>query len=147
MTPPPLFERYILPYYQELSPLVRERGKVLALHGDNDTRQILSHIQLAGFGMVECFATHPMVETTMAEARAAWGDRVIVWGGVPSVILEDPYTDEQFEEYMDQLFRTIAPGDAFIFGVADNAMPAAKIDRIKRVTEMVAARGAYPVPA
>jgi uroporphyrinogen-III decarboxylase len=147
MTPPPLFERYILPYYQELSPLVRERGKVLALHGDNDTRQILSHIQRAGFGMVECFATQPMVETTMAEARAAWGDRVIVWGGVPSVILEDPYTDEQFGQYMDQLFRTVAPGNAFIFGVADNAMPAAKIDRIKRVTEMVEARGAYPLPA
>lgn len=137
MTPPPLFERYILPYYQELSPKLRAAGKTLALHADNDTRLILSYIERAGFDMAECFVTAPMVPTTLAEARAAWGDRVIIWGGVPSAILEDPYTDEQFEEYMDDLFRTIAPGRAFILGIADNAMPGSKIERIRRIGQMV----------
>jgi hypothetical protein len=145
MTPPSLFERYILPYYEELSPKLRERGKVLALHGDNDTRHILSHIERAGFGMVECFATEPLVQTTLAEARAAWQDRVIIWGGIPSVILEDPFTDEQFKAYMDDLFRTIAPGRAFILGIADNAMPGSKIERIRRITEMVEQRGTVPI--
>jgi hypothetical protein len=145
MTPPPLFERYILPYYEELAPKMRDRGKVLALHADNDTRHVLSHIERAGFGMVECFATQPMVETTLAEARAAWDDRVIIWGGVPSVILEDPFTDEQFEAYMDDLFRTIAPGRAFILGIADNAMPGTKIERVKRITDMVKNRGKLPI--
>ncbi len=146
MTPPPVFESYILPYYEELSPKLRERGKVLALHGDNDTRHILSHIERAGFGMVECFATEPLVQTTLAEARAAWGDRVIIWGGVPSVLLEDPFTDEQFEAYLDDLFRTIAPGRAFILGIADNAMPGSKIERIQRITEIVQQRGTVPIP-
>ncbi len=147
MTPPPLFERYILPYYQELSPQVRARGKVLALHADNDTRHILPHIERAGFGMAECFVTHPMVETTLAEARAAWGDRVIIWGGVPSVILEEPFTEEEFEQHMDELFRTIAPGRAFILGIADNAMPGSNIERIRRITEIVDERGTLPIAA
>ncbi len=146
MTPPPLFDRYILPYYRELSPLLRARGKVLALHADNDTRLLLGRIQQAGFGMVECFVTSPMVPVTMAEARAAWGDRVIVWGGIPSVILEPPYTDTEFEHYLDELFRTIAPGKAFILGIADNAMPGSDIGRIRRITEMVRQRGACPLP-
>jgi len=146
MTPPPLFEQYILPYYQELSPQMRARGKVLALHADNDTRAILSHIERAGFGMAECFATRPMVPTTLAEARAAWGDRVIVFGGVPSVILEEPFTDEQFEQEMDELFPIFAPGDAFILGIADNAMPGSKIERIRRISEMIEQRGTYPLP-
>jgi len=145
MTPPPLFEQYILPYYQELTPCLRAAGKVVALHGDNDTRQILGHIERAGFGMVECFVTSPMVDTTMAEARAAWGDRVIVWGGVPSVILEEPYTEEQFEQYIDGLFRAIAPGGAFILGIADNAMPGSKIERIQRITQLVEERGGLPL--
>jgi hypothetical protein len=145
MTPPPIFERFILPYYRELAPRLRDRGKVLALHADNDTRHILSHIERAGFGMAECFATHPMVETTLAEARAAWGDRVIVWGGVPSVILEEPFSDEQFEQYMDDLFRTVAPGRAFILGIADNAMPGTKIERVERIREMVRQRGKVPM--
>jgi len=128
-----------------MSPRFRDRGKVLALHGDNDTRAILSHIERAGFGMVECFATHPMVPTTLAEARAAWGDRVIIFGGVPSVILEEPFTDEQFEAYMDELFRTIAPGKAFILGVADNVMPGAKIERVRRITELVRRHRTLPI--
>lgn len=137
MTPPPVFERFILPYYRELSALLRSRGKTLALHGDNDARLILSLIEQAGYGMVECFVTHPMVETTLAEARAAWGSRVIIWGGVPSAILEAPYSDAAFEAYMEEMFRTIAPGDAFILGVADNVMPGAKLERVQRITEMV----------
>ena len=95
--------------------------------------------------MVECFVTHPMVPTTLAEARAAWGERVIIFGGVPSVILEEPFTDEQFEQYMDGLFRVIAPGKAFILGIADNAMPGAKIERIRRITQVVEQRGTYPI--
>jgi len=146
MTPPTMFERFITPYYQELSALLRSRGKTLTLHGDNDTRHILHHIEQAGFGMVECFATHPLVETTLAEARQAWGNRVIIWGGVPSVILEDPYTDEQFEAYMEGVFRTVAPGQAFILGVADNVMPEAKVERIRRITELVQQHGNYPIP-
>jgi hypothetical protein len=145
MTPPALFEQYVLPYYEELAPKMRARGKVLALHADNDTRHILSQIERAGFAMAECFATHPMVPTTLAEARAAWGDRVIIWGGVPSVILEEPFTEEQFEAYMDDLFRTIAPGGAFILGIADNAMPGSQIERIKRITAMVQQRGTIPI--
>ena len=145
MTPPPLFDQYITPYYQELTASLRDRGKTVAMHADNDTRAILSQIEKAGFGMVECFVTSPMVPTTLAEARAAWGDRVIIWGGVPSVILEDPFTNEQFEEYMDELFRAIAPGKAFILGIADNAMPGAKLERMRRITQMVEERGWYPI--
>jgi len=147
MTPPAIFERYILPYYQDFSPLLRSRGKTLTLHGDNDTRHILGHIEQAGFGMVECFVTQPMVETTLAEARQAWGKSVIIWGGIPSVILEDHYSDEQFEADIENLFRTIAPGDAFILGVADNVMPGAKLDRIRRITQMVEQFGEYPIAA
>jgi hypothetical protein len=46
---------------------------------------------------------------------------------------------------MDKLFKTISPGDAFILGVADNVMPEAKIERLRRISEMVEERGTYPV--
>jgi len=145
MTPPPLFRRYILPYYRELVPAMRARGKVVAIHADNDTRLILGLIEQAGIGMAECFVTSPMVKTTLAEARAAWGDRVIIWGGVPSAILEAPFTEEQFDASMDEVFRAIAPGRAFILGIADNAMPGSSIERIRRITQMIQRRGQYPM--
>ncbi len=66
---------------------------------------------------------------------------------MPSVILEEAYSEAAFEAYMAEMFRTIAPGDAFILGIADNVMPTSLISRIKRITEMVEEYGIYPIAA
>lgn len=145
MTPPPLFKEHILPYYQPFAEKLRARGKTLTCHADADTSKLMELIKEAGFHMVECFVTAPMVKTTMADARAVFGNDVIIWGGIPSVMLCEPVTDEAFEAYMLDLFRTIAPGDAFILGVADNVMPEAIMDRVERVGELVAEYGTYPI--
>ena len=147
ITPPPLFERYITPYYQEFSALLHERGKKLCMHADNDSRLILEHIRDAGYDMVETFTTDPQVTCTLEEARHTWGTDVIIWGAVPSVILEPVFSEGEFEAYMRRVFRTAAPGDAFILGVADNVMPAARIERLQRITEMVEEWGEYPIDA
>ena len=60
------------------------------------------------------------------------------------LISDDPDDQSVTAEAFD-LLRTIAPGDAFILGVADNVMAEAKIERIARVTEMVEQYGAYPI--
>jgi len=145
ITPPPLFERYITPYYRDFSGLLHENDQLLCMHADNDSRLILNHIRQAGYDMVETFTTEPQVTCTLAEAREAWGTDVIIWGAVPSVILESSFSDREFEVFMRQVFRTMAPGDAFILGVADNVMPGAQLERLERISEMVAEWGTYPI--
>jgi hypothetical protein len=145
ITPPRMFEKYITPYFQEFSELLHRHGKVLVHHADNDSRQILHHFKDAGYDMVECFTTAPLVNCTLKEAREAWGTSMIIWGGVPSVILEDLVSDEEFEEHMVDLFKTIAPGDAFIMGVADNVTGPSKWSRVIRIGELVEEYGSYPI--
>ena len=147
MTPPPLFSRYITPYYQDFSDLLHGHDKLLCMHADNDSRLILGHLQEAGFDMVETFTTAPQVSCTLEEARRFWGNEMIIWGAVPSVVLEETYSEAQFEAYLRGVFRTVAPGDAFILGVADNVMPGALLSRLERIGEMVAEWGAYPIDA
>jgi uroporphyrinogen-III decarboxylase len=147
LTPPPLFSRYITPYYQDFSDLLHGHDKLLCMHADNDSRLILGHLQEAGFDMVETFTTAPQVSCTLEEARHFWGGEMIIWGAVPSVILEPAYSEAQFEAYMRGIFRTVAPGDAFILGVADNVMPGALLGRLERIGEMVEAWGSYPIDA
>jgi len=145
MTPPHYFRSYITPYYKEFSALLHNHGKRLTWHADNDSKALLAEIKASGFDMAECFCTAPMVTVTLKEARAAWGRNVIIWGGVPSIILEPSFPEAEFEAYMRDLFRTIAPGDAFILGVADNVMPMSLIERVERISELVEQHGTYPV--
>jgi len=145
-TPPKLFDRHVIPYYDGLMDMMHAHGKSVAMHADNDTSAILGHIARAGWDMVECFVTAPMVPVTLAEARAAWGDRVIIWGGLPSLLLSPSVPEREFRAYMRELLRVIAPGDAFILGIADNAMPDSLIERVEWVSELLAERGGYPLP-
>lgn len=145
LTPPRLFERYILPYHFDLSALLRSKGKCPVLHADADTSKILDHIERGGWEMMDCFVTNPMVPVTLKQARRAWGNRIIIWGGIPSVLLSASTPEDDFRDYVRDVFRTIAPGDAFILGIADNAMPDSLIDRVTWITDFVEEHGAYPL--
>ena len=147
MTPPPIFRQYFLPNLKEVADYYHEHGKILMFHGDADLRGLEGLILEVGYDIAECLVTSPMVDVTLDHFRRAWGDRMIIWGGIPSIVLCEPFTDAQFEAYMRDLFRTIVPGDAFILGVSDMLVPATRWERVERVSEMVEEWGAYPIDA
>ena len=146
-TPANYFEQYMLPYMQEFADYMHGYDKKVAHHADNDTASIIELLKQSRYDMHECFVTAPMVPITLAEARKALGDNVVIFGGVPSTILEEAVSEEQFEEYMDEIFKAVAPGDRFILGIADNMMPTSLLSRVKRIGELVEERGTYPVSA
>ncbi len=146
-TPPKLFRKYILPYYEEFIPLMHAVGKAVAMHADNDTSSIMPELEQAGWDMLECFVTAPMVPLTLERARAVWGDRIVLFGGLPSVMLSPHIPEDEYRAYVAYVLRTVAPGDAFILGVADNVMPDSLIERVEWVTEYLRAHGAYPLAA
>jgi hypothetical protein len=146
-TPPGYYEEFITPYVREFTAYMHRHGKAVAQHADNDTTEILDQLRDSGYDMQECFVTAPMVPCTLRAARERWGTSMIIWGGVPSVLLEPSVPDEEFEACMAELFRVIAPGDAFILGVADNVMPTSRIERIRRISELVEEHGRYPIAA
>ena len=144
-TPPPIYERYILPYYEEFMPLMHASGKAVAMHADNDTSLILGLLERAGYDMLECFVTAPMVPLTLERARQILSTRVILFGGLPSLLFSPSYAESDFRDYVLRLFDIIGPGDAFILGVADNVMPDSLIERVAWTNEMVEERGYYPI--
>jgi len=146
MTPPKIFKQ-MMPFYQAFSERLHRRDKLMVCHADADTSQLLELLVEAGYDAMDSFVTAPMVPVTLERARAVFGNKVIIWGGLPSTLLCDPATDDEFEAYMRNLFRVIAPGDAFILAVADNIMMESKVERLERVADMVEEYGAYPVRA
>jgi hypothetical protein len=141
MTPPPVFEKYIIPYYGRVMPRIHAAGKSVAMHADNDTSLILEQIERAGWDMVECFVTAPMAAVTLEKARQAWGERVIIFGGLPSLLFSPTVSDAAFREHVRHVFEVVAPGGAFILGVADNVMPDSLIERVAWVSEIVEETG------
>jgi uroporphyrinogen-III decarboxylase len=122
-------------------------NKVLVTHGDGEMRGLLTKLMECGVEVVEAITPKPMTSIDVAETRQLWGNRVTFWGGLATVMLTELYSDQEFEEYLEALFRDVAPGDRFILGFGDNVPTDAPFRRIQRVVEFWSQHGAYPLRA
>jgi uroporphyrinogen-III decarboxylase len=146
ITYPPLFEAHILPWMQRWAEMLHAKGKLYETHCDGENDGLLELLAESGMDVAESVCGPPMVAVSMDRMRAAFGGRITIFGGVPSVaLLEDSMSEEEFERYMAALFRELAPGDRHILGVSDMVPPDAKWERLVRMAEMVEAWGALPL--
>ena len=142
---PTLFRRYYVPWFQELGALLHPRGKLIQSHIDGEMRRLLDATLEAGIDVGEAFSPAPMTSLTCADLRQAWGDRIAVWGGVPSQLFTESYTDEEFDAYILKMFREIQPGQNFVVGTGDNLPIHAVFHRLARITELVQHYGKLPM--
>lgn len=132
--PPPLFEKYILPHCERFFGTLHAAGKFLTMHADNDTSAILAQLRAGGWDLMECFATAPLVRTTLADAFDAWDDDVAIWGGVPSSLLGPECPQRDFEAHLDAILDAVQDRPRVILGISDNLMPGAYIERVEMIS-------------
>jgi hypothetical protein len=148
ITYPPLFKAHILPWLQRWADMLHAGGKLFFSHCDGENETLLDLLAASGMDVAESVCAPPMVQCTLTAMRQAFGDRITIFGGVPSVaLLEDSMTEEEFEAHMRGLFAEIAPGNRFILGVSDMVPPDATWDRLVRIARMVEEWGALPLAA
>ncbi len=145
ITSPPIFKKYFLPYLAKCADILHARGKFVTCHVDGDMKWLLGLFLETGVDIAEALSPDPLCNYTLAEARAAWGDRVTIWGGIPATLFTPLYDDDRFEGYVRDIFRTIAPGDHFILSTGDNVPPDGIIERLYRVTQVVEELGPLPI--
>jgi hypothetical protein len=135
MTPPPVFEKYFVPYYQDFSRLMHENGKKLLWHADAEMGSLLNHVLNAGFDGADCLATSPLTPQTIEDYFETWEGRIVCWGGLPSVIFVPSYPLDEYRRYIDHVSEVTAGRKDFIFGASDNVMPGAEWERLTYLAE------------
>jgi methanogenic corrinoid protein MtbC1 len=148
LTYAPFFERHILPWLQEAAAMLHARKKLMLCHTDGENQGLMDLLYESGMDIADAVCPHPMTKVTVGEYYRRWGDRVTIFGGIPSnLLLRETTSDETFEKYMETLFPAIAPGARFILGIADTTPPDAEFSRLQRIQELVMQRGKLPLPA
>ncbi len=138
LTPVPIYRRYFLPRFQRFAERLHAAGKYLCSHTDGHHQQLLGLIGDSGFDIAEAFTTPPMTSVSVAQAHAAWGPRVTIWGGLASNMLSAFTPEDEFEAHVRQVLAEAAPGDHFILGTGDNIPTDAELSRLQRLTELLA---------
>jgi len=87
-----------------------------------------------------------MTKVRIEEYYQRWGDKLTIFGGVPStMLLQESTSEEEFEAYLDHLFKAVAPGKRLILGIGDTAPANAVFERMVRIWERVEKEGRLPL--
>jgi uroporphyrinogen-III decarboxylase len=136
MTNPRLFEKYSLPYYQKYTDALHAQGKKVGCHTDGNIKQLLGLLAQSGLDVCESFSPSPLTECTFEEAWEAWHDGPLIWGGIPSPILETRTPEDEFQEYVHRLLQTIG-NKPIILGVGDMVLGNNLIERVEYIAREV----------
>lgn len=145
ITPPKLFRQYCVPFFQEFTTELHKRGKWLVSHIDGESPPLLQVFPKSGIDIAESFMPAPMTRVPLIEAQRLGGDRMVIWGGIPSAILCPSTPKAALEDFMDDLFEQAIPAGNLILGVGDNIVADAIWERVIRISQRVRERGNYAV--
>ena len=112
------------------------------------TLGLMDMIRDSGMHVAESVCPYPMTKVKIDEYYQRWRDKLTLFGGIPSdLLLAELTTAEEFEAYLDHLFKAVAPGDRLILGIADATPADAVFDRLVRIGERMAKEGRLPLEA
>lgn len=136
MTNPNLFRQYCMTHYQKYADILHAQGKKMGSHTDGNLQYLVDLLPESGLDVCESFTPAPMTELTFIEAWEKWQNGPIIWGGIPSELLEARTNQKDFEVYIDQLLSTVG-GSPIIFGIGDMVLDNNLIDRVKYIAERI----------
>jgi 5-methyltetrahydrofolate--homocysteine methyltransferase len=145
LTWPPYFEREIQPWIRKVAGRLAAAGKLLLNHTDGENEGLMDLISDSGMHIAESICPAPMTRVSLAEYYRRWSPHLTLWGGIPAIVALPETSDAEFEAYMDELFRVIAPGKRIVLGMSDNVPPDAIFSRLQRLYDRVQRDGALPL--
>jgi hypothetical protein len=149
---PEQYRQWVLPFYRRYVPRLRERGKICVLHAHNSNLEVYADvIRDTGVDVVEAFTPPPVGDLSLAAARRAWGEDMVIWVNFPETIFY--HGVDATREYTANLLRNDPPGGRLVigatemglFGAADPETDRAFQDGYLAVLDTINEVGRYPI--
>jgi hypothetical protein len=131
MTNPRLFAEFAIPAYQRYSELYHAQGKKVGSHFDGEMKPLPRQLRETGLDVIESISSAPLTQCTFDELwESVGGGPPVMWGIIPSPLLEERAPEEELHEFVDHVLETV--GDApIILGVSDMVLGNNLIERVE----------------
>jgi hypothetical protein len=136
ITNPKLFRKFSLSAYQRYTEILHNQGKKVGSHTDGNLRPLLRLLVESGLDVCESFTPAPVTECRFEEAWLAWENGPIIWGGIPSSVLEQRVTDDEFVQFVDDFLDTLG-SRPIIVGIGDMVMADSLIERVEYISRRI----------
>ena len=142
MTGPPLFDKYCIPYYNEIADVMHSKDKRILCHMDGMMRWLVDSVRETDLDVIEAFTPPPDGDLPLAEAREAWQGKAISINFPSSVHIFEP---EEIKAMTRKLLREAAPGNGFIVGVTENVPKSVGTRSLSIILDTINEYGTCPI--
>jgi hypothetical protein len=129
MTNPRLFSQRLLPAYQRYAEILHAQDKKMGSHTDGNLKGLVPLLAECGLDVCESFTPAPLTACTFEEAWWAWPNGPLIWGGIPSILLEAWVSETLLHQHVKAMLNLIG-NRPIILGVSDAVMPDNLIERV-----------------
>ena len=131
---PPMFTKYILPYYKKRTAELHAYGKLCTAHWDGKLTSLIQFAKETGLDGIECITPKPQGDVTLEEIQSALGE-IVLLDGIPAITFLPWATDKELENFVHELLRLFLPH--IILGVSDLIPPNADVRKIRLVRRLL----------
>ena len=131
---PRVFERNFAASYRTTMDALAVFGKPPVVHAGGPVSRLLKPLAESGVSGVEGVCGPPQGDATLAQARAAAGPNLTLWGGIPQDALTDAWTGDQFEQAVQLALEDARDDPRIILGVADMVPAVAELERLEALS-------------
>ena len=117
VTGPDDFRRYFTPHIQEAAEAMHRHGKLIGCHLDANCGPHAECIAETDLDYIEAFTPAPDTDMSLAEARAAWPDKVL-WLNYPSSLHLRP--DAEVADAAFEMLESLDRPDGVIMGITED---------------------------
>lgn len=132
---PKLYEEYVLPAYLDRCEKLHKAGKFVYSHWDGDTKALLPFAKTSGLDGIEAITPVPQGDVTLEEVKEALGDEIFLIDGIPAVLFDRTFTEEELAECTERIIELFAP--KLILGISDEISSTGDLERVRLVGEIV----------
>jgi hypothetical protein len=146
VTDPGLFEKYCMPFYEEVTTVLHKKDKIVMNHLDGKLKRLRDLIARTKLDAIEAFTPPPIGDLPLEEARKAWKGKTI-WANLPATV----YLETGLEGVQKQtinMLKSATPGDSFLLGITEDIgdiLSSEYVQILKTITTTVMKHGAYPI--
>lgn len=137
------YDSYMKDIHKTWTDKIRQSGKISFVHLDGTLTPLITELSKAGFDVIEAVTPQPVGDIALEDLRKYVKSETILWGGIPGGFFSGEVSDEEFDAFVIRAIELMKNNNRFVLGVADQVVPGASFERIKRVRELVAQYGKY----
>jgi hypothetical protein len=131
---PPIFRKYMIPYYNKVTKMVRDAGKYSTSHWDGWVKKLLPYARETGLDGLECVTPKPQGDVTLEEMHEALQGMVLM-DGLPATLFLPWAEEEELKKMTEKLLKTFSP--RLIAGISDMLPPNGDIEKVRMVGKIV----------